>query len=537
MIVGSVFSLITLFALFVIGTVGNVLLFIQIKNYALTSNKLHLLNLVISNLLILNIVLPANFFAIIRAKPNTDSDQADENPVSSYNQLVKAEDCESESTLTLIAFYCHLFNFLIFFTIHLKLVHKTKFFYLNWFKLRKEFAFSHGQTAKSNEPLNRNEFSNQKSNSNEMASNELPIESSELSTNRSSNSLMQGLKGLSKWKKPSLNNASTNRSANGRPKDLNNISNLLDELQSNQLTLSASLNYLASQQVACQQVVNKQQRTKSDLAAFTTTGQTIADLILIRIRNFVLCFLTAWTFALSLAVLNDLSHEQFSACSIRYRLCAFWFKDLMASEKYDQAVRSDQATAQPIDGDRSFSSVNGHSSPHNLLDKFSKFGNQTTTFGNGTFAGETTTAATLWLTANESEFQSESQNQTTAQLAFDDAPHYLSNLLSKIERYQSAPSVHYTILAIELIVIFAATLITIVQLVHTFLNNRTYRIVPQSYLVEASALDSRREEFVCENKRANPTDQRGKRSDKATDQHADNQTQALDGNNEGNEGT
>lgn len=572
-IVGTAFSLVCLFALFLIGTIGNVLLFIQIKNYSLISNKLHLLNLILCNLLILNIVVPGNFLEIIQARgkqnTQTQTQSAGESSFSIYNQLVRAEDCESESTLTLIAFYCHLFNFLIFFAVHLKIVHKTKFFYSNWFRLRK--AFGHGQTAKSNEPLNRNEFSNQTSirASNEIASNRYELsadcETSELSTdiNRPFNDQRRLSNG--EWRALSsdsdrLSTAGARSVDNGRPKDLNDICKLLDELQSNQLSLSASLNYLASQQVACQQVVNKRrtQRTKSDLAA-KFTGQTIADLILIRIRNFVLCFLTAWTFALTLAVLNDLSHEQFSACSIRYRLCAFWFKDLISSENYDPSVPSDRSAAALIGGDRPFSPVNGHRSAHNLLDKFSKFGNQTTSaqllrldrLGNRGTSDERRASlaepSTAMRPANESEFQ----NQTTAQLAGDDAiaPHYLSNLLSKIERYQSAPSVHYTILIIEFVVILAATLFTIANLVSTFLDNRAYRIVPQcsAYVVETSSstnvLNSRREEFVGENKHelANPGDERGKRrSDKASDHcdqmhnaDANNKMRNLDGRNGG----
>lgn len=547
-IVGTAFTLFCLFALFLIGTVGNVLLFLQIKNYRLISNKLHLLNLVLCNLLVLDIVVPSNFFEIIQAKCRRNTQMtlqsAGKSSLSLYNQMVRAEDCESESSLTLIAFYCHLFNFLIFFTVHLKIVHKTKFFYLNWFRLRT--AFGHGQTAKSNEPLNRNEFSNQTLNraSNEIASNHYELSADAPSTsdiNRPSNDR----KTLSNESR-ALSNDSQSTPANGRPKDLNDICKLLDELQSNQLSLSASLNYLTSQQVACQQVVNRRtQRTKSDLAA-KFTGQTIADLILIRIRNFVLCFLSAWTFALTLAVLNDLSHEQFSACSHRYRLCATWFQDLISSENYDPTVRSDRSAL--IGGDRPFSPVNGGRSAHNLLDKFSRFGNRTTSaqlldrLGNATAGDELLGRSPNDRPANESEFQ----NQTTAQLAGDDAiaPHYLSNLLSKIERYQSAPSVHYTILIIEFVVIFAATLFTIANLVSTFLDNRAYRIVPQcsAYVVETNRTTSVSNVRlpIDENKHelANPGDERGKRCS-ATDHcdppynaDTDNKIRNLDGRND-----
>lgn len=263
-IIGKNFSLICLSVLFIIGTLGNILLFIQIKNYLLISNKLHLINLIINNLLILNIVLPANFLQIIQTK-NSHFDQlneqnednslnsATENPFSLYKQLIRAENCESQSALTLIAFFVNLFNFLLFFMHHKKTVQKTEFFYSNWFKLKKDFVLENFKKAKLNELSKGQNYLVDE------------LTNSSLSDDLSNSLLNDSNKNL-------LNNLKNNCSLNV------NISNE-----------SQTLKYLTT-------IYQKDKIHPAKSNSFT--GQTFADIIFINIKNFIFCFLTTWTVTL-----------------------------------------------------------------------------------------------------------------------------------------------------------------------------------------------------------------------------------------------
>lgn len=223
-VIGSNFSLICSLLFFLIGNLGNILLFVKIKHFRLISSKLHLINLIINNLLILNVVLPSNLIRRFASKNRSDdfnsnnynhfeNDKPTEKNLnylmSMFSELIRAENCEIESTITLIIFYCHLFNFLLFFINHKRCIIKTKDFYSNFYQLKKEivlknFNINHKKTAELN-----------------------------------------------------------------------------DRSRVDQVVSLQSFNH-------------------------KFTGQTISDIIQIRIRNFVFCFLTAWLFTFILAVLNDL---------------------------------------------------------------------------------------------------------------------------------------------------------------------------------------------------------------------------------------
>ena len=155
------------------------------------------------------------------------------------------------------------------------------------------------------------------------------------------------------------------------------------------------------------------QSTTTTKSSETFSGQTMSDFILINIRNFVFCFLTAWALTFGLAVFNDLSGEQFSACALRYRLVAVWFKKLITTTNYDPTVGGDRRIDDEV-----------------VNDEISE------------------------------------------------------SLLARLNHVRHVPVFRYTILIIQLIVIFSATLITVLNLISTFLKNRSYRIVPQCYVIE-----------------------------------------------------
>lgn len=144
------------------------------------------------------------------------------------------------------------------------------------------------------------------------------------------------------------------------------------------------------------------------------------------------------------------SDEQFSACAIKCRLCAFWFKELILTD-YEYI--------------KGFNATDEHPTESTIY---------MTTDGDLRLANETL------LNKNENIFQNQTQinNKQFVQ--------HLNSLILKLKHFRSLPAFRYMILLIQLLIIFIGTLLTIINLTNTFFRNRTYRIVPQCYVIEAN---------------------------------------------------
>lgn len=443
LIIGTKLNLVFLLFLFIFGTIGNFILFIRnLRNHPLLCHKLHLINLIINNLFILLIVLVSNALNLIRTKPvyhlpnqihrnisdarvnhinydlkrfstsNINDRSNDEDGIifSIYKRLILCEKCETESAIVLISFFCHLFNFLLFSINHKQTIERTRTFYSKWFVPKDRQISKH-------------------CNENEMKQNELLKKIEKRQINRQQMSTIDQLTGKQ-----------TKMVQSNLLKNLLDQSNLTmtkndhSEQKNQTTTINSSTESL--------ELINQQTKlSQSTRSKFS--GQTLSDIMRINIRNFVLCFLTAWTITFCLAALNDLSDQQFSACALKAKLVAVHLKDFILIQQQ---------------------TLNKH---QNLTDDQMMY--------------------------NRDEMVDDNQLITNR---------YFKNLVVKLNQFRNLKffkhdAFKFAVLLVQFIVIISVTFLTILNLIEAFFKNRKFRtrkIVPQCYTIQSDR-KSKRNEF------------------------------------------